>query len=101
MLQILDVNLTVIVSNKINDLKNQQIKINCNYEYFIHFVSLYMCNSKITMQFLQLRYVPTTIFGHHQVVFIQSLSTLCYSPSISQYLRLEEGHIFIVYYVGF
>jgi hypothetical protein len=39
-------------------------------------VSQYMYNSRITTQFLQLQHVSANIFCHHQVIIIQSLSTL-------------------------
>jgi hypothetical protein len=43
-------------------------------------VSQYTYNSKITTHFLQLLHVLATIFGHHQVLLIQPLSTLFAIP---------------------
>jgi hypothetical protein len=43
-------------------------------------VSQYMYNSTLTTQFLQLRHVSATAFGHHQVVLIQSFSSLSAIP---------------------
>jgi hypothetical protein len=43
-------------------------------------VSQYVYNSRITTQFLQLRHFVAPVFGYHQVVLIQSLSTLSTIP---------------------
>jgi hypothetical protein len=48
--------------------------------YFIQFVLQYTYNSRITVQLQQLRHVSSNIFGHHQVVLIQPISTLSPLP---------------------
>jgi hypothetical protein len=70
--------------------------------FFFSF-GLTICNSRITIHFLQLRYVSATIFGHHHVV---TLNSLCCSPFIGQYLqfcwwlteRVESGCINITWW---
>jgi hypothetical protein len=47
--------------------------------HFIQFVSQYMYKSRLTVQILHYMF-RATIFVHHQVVLIQSLSTLSAIP---------------------
>jgi hypothetical protein len=60
-----------------------------------------MYNSRITIQFLQL-HVSATIFGHHQAVLIQSLSTVSAIPlPLANVYNWGKAMLLFVYNVGF
>jgi hypothetical protein len=50
-------------------------------------VSQYMYNCRINIQFLQLRHFSATIFGHHQLVHIQSSTTWWWQKIIAETCR--------------